>query len=262
MYGNGGILCGVAPTRTGAPGVWRLGEIANARASQIWPTEKDPYFSNVALLEHFNGPTGLQSFQHRGNSTFGVVQQSTASTSTPILAVGSSAIWKTSAEFTQSNYAKCEPYAIAAFAFGSGDWTVEFWVYPTSIANSPDLLDMRNNGSNGAFVRILVTSTGVIKLYVSSADRITSAAGAIVTNQWQFIACSRVSGTTRLFVDGTQVGSDWTDATSYGNASCAIMASASAGNRCNGYVNDVRITKGTGRYSSNFTRPAEPFPDY
>lgn len=263
MYGNGGILCGVAPTRTGAPGIWRIGEIANARASEIWPTEKDADFASVIFLEHFEGNSGREHFRNLGSGTPGLVAAPAVPTTRAELTNAASRFGKTSLHIASTNtMARCSTTASASYALGSGDFTIEFWIYPTSISNSPHLLDMRNGGANGAYPRIYCNSSGSLRYYVSSADRITSANGAIVTGQWQHIAVARVSGKTRMFVDGVQVGSDYTDGTTYANANPCCGNSGGGGGGCVGYFDECRITKGVGRYSSNFTPPVAPFPDY
>lgn len=262
MYGNGGILGGLPPKSTGAPGVWRLGEIACARADEVWPTEKDASFSSVIFLDHFDGVDGAEHFRNMGSGTPGLISTNSP-TSPGYLSATQKKFGRTSLYISSSApIVRSGSVASTAYALGAGDWTVEFWIYPTSLVNGRNLFDMRTGGINGAFLRIYCQADGGVRVYVSSADRITSAAGALVTNQWQFIACARVSGTTRLFIDGKQVGSDYTDGTTYGNASINCACSGGGGSALPCYFDELRVTKGVGRYSSGFTPPTKPFPDY
>lgn len=264
MYGNGGILGGPPPTRTGAPGVWKLSQIAAARANEIWPTLKDPSFASVVFLEHFEGVSGKEHFANYGSGTPGLAANPSVAATRADLTNAASKFGKTSLSVNSTNViARTGPTSVAAYALGTGDFTIEFWIYPTSaLVSGRHLFDMRTGGINGAFPRIYCNSDGSVRYYVSSADRITSAAGALVTGQWQHVAVARVSGTTRMFIDGTQVGSNYTDSTNYGNATINCMASGGGGVALIGYFDECRVTKGVGRYSANFTPPTLPFEDY
>lgn len=85
----------------------------------------------------------------------------------------------------------------------------------------------------------------------------------MAANTWAHVALSRVSGTTRLYVDGIEKGS-WADSTNYLTAPLRIgrsaFASASAED-FSGQVDEFRVTKGIGRYSANFTVPASAYPN-
>jgi hypothetical protein len=141
----------------------------------------------------------------------------------------------------------------AAFAFGTGDFTVEFWAYPT-VNNRQDWIDV----NNGTGPRLLVYYNGTNIVYnASNSDRITGPAMAL--NTWQHIAVSRVSGSTKLFINGTQVGSTYTDTTNYSSNQPVYVGKDGSGSTVvTGYMSNIRILKGTGLYTANTSTPTSP----
>jgi len=151
-------------------------------------------------------------------------------------------------------------------AVGSGDFTIEMWVYGA------------NSGSpvGGSYPRIFTFGTaqgsGCIESYnalgtmyvdISGAGGpITFTASTLLNSTWNHYAITRSGTSLKAFVNGTQVGS----ATNSTNINLAATTqswigaiSASAGN-FNGYIDDLRITKGYARYTANFTAPTAAFP--
>lgn len=262
MYGNGGILGGEPPRRTDAPGVWTIAEIACAKAKHDWPTVKDPYFSSVPALYHFDGADGASAFENAGSLQDSLQSTSQSAGNIASLSSAQSVFGGASLASNATGYARNGASGLAGLAFGTNDYTVEFFVRLSSVSVAQNLFDMRPNGGNGAFVLIDVTSSASVGVWVSSAYRINSANGAIASNVWTHVALSRVSGTTRLYVDGAQVGSDFADSINYGSACISCLSGGGGTNKASGYMDELRITKGVGRYSSGFSVPAEPFPDY
>ena len=146
------------------------------------------------------------------------------------------------------------------YTFGTSDYTVELWARWTLITGDQTLFDMRPASTNGNYL-VLHKDTTTIGFYFNSGERING--GTIAVDTWYHIALCRVSGTTRLFIDGTQVGSDYTDSNSYLSDSTTayrIGLSSFGTGQMSGYLGPGRITKGVGRYSANFTRPGWIFP--
>ena len=162
------------------------------------------------------------------------------------------------------DYLISSPNAAVLNTFGTGDFTVEFWMNSVSFANVNNekiVFDCRPLSTDGLYPCIYFFS-GQIRYFVNSADRITGS--TLNTGQWYHVALARSGSSTKLFVDGTQVGSTYTDTNNYlCGANRPIIASRGhtlGEYNYNGYIDDLRITKGYARYTSNFTPPALPFP--
>ena len=148
--------------------------------------------------------------------------------------------------------------------FGTGDFTVETWLYPTTVNTS--------TAYKGIISDELYSSTGgwalsqrddELSLWIKNTGGSWVsfvADGALTANQWQHIAVSYDSSTTttRLFVDGTVVASGTTSGWNLTGDQVEIGRSVS-GQEVAGYLFDVRATKGTARYTSNFTAPSASF---
>jgi Concanavalin A-like lectin/glucanases superfamily len=150
------------------------------------------------------------------------------------------------------------------YVFGSGDFTIEMWIYFNSVTAEQELYDARPASTQGAYPMLYLATNGTIRFWVSSADRITSSALSVST--WYHVALCRSGTSTRLFVNGTQAGSTYTDTTVYLNAAPTSSTSGrpwigrnsfNQSGTLNGYIDDLRITRGYARYTSNFTPPGE-----
>lgn len=175
-----------------------------------------------------------------------VYAAATATTGSPTVSTsGSGSIY-----FNGSSYFR---YAgQTPFAFGSGDWTIEFWINLTSSAASYSVIDFR--AGEGAYPTLYMSS-GKIKYYVSSADRITSTT-TITANTWFHIAVCRTGTSTKMYINGVQEGSTYTDGTTYlVGASAPVIGGTDP---MTGYMSNVRMVKGVCVYTGNFTSPIAP----
>jgi alpha-tubulin suppressor-like RCC1 family protein len=161
-----------------------------------------------------------------------------------------------------------EYYTVApntTLAFGAVDWTIEMWVFLKGYAaTSTTLYDTRpaGTGSTATYQLINISSTGFIGY--SSGAVVSDGIAIVPLNQWNHIAVSRQGSSTRLFLNGVQVGTTITDSVSYiVGASRPIIGSDgnvpnSAGYNFNGLMSNIRIVKGVAVYTGNFTVPTSP----
>jgi hypothetical protein len=149
------------------------------------------------------------------------------------------------------------------FGYGTGDFTIEVWAYFNSVVGSRTIIS-HLIGAAGVQPHIFIASNGTLGYYTNSVVRITSS--ALSTSTWYHIAVCRNSGSTKMFVNGTQAGSTYTDANNYGaTAPLGVGVYWSSGSALyndeffSGYLDDLRITKGFARYTANFTPPVSAF---
>jgi len=129
----------------------------------------------------------------------------------------------------------------ADFGYGTGSFLIEAWIRPTTASQTSVIVDHRPTATEGLYPTLRLQS-GVLQYYTNSAVRITGT--TITPNTWTFVQVARFAGTTRLYVGGVQVGSDYTDSNNYPTAAVKIGVNGvdlSAGFQ--GYMSDIRILK-------------------
>ena len=141
---------------------------------------------------------------------------------------------------------------------GNSDFTFETWMYETSHDANATLFDLRASGGNGYN---LISNSGTLKWQYGGGTAM-SAGSALSTNTWYHIALCRQGSSTKMFVNGSQTGSTYTDTNNYvAGTDRPIFAgngyNTSAG-YYTGYLQDIRLSVGKARYTSNFSVPTAP----
>lgn len=146
------------------------------------------------------------------------------------------------------------------FAFGSNPFTIEFWIYPTTVSGGAVVYDQRPSGSSGAQPMISFDGSGFLQYYTNAAYQIT-ATTAMAVNTWNHVALARSGTSTKLFLNGVQTGSTYTDSTVYVNGASRPVIAANGTNLLNpftGYISNLRVLNNTALYTANFTPPTAP----
>jgi len=136
------------------------------------------------------------------------------------------------------------------FAFGTGDFTIEVWVYLK--ANSVGVI-YSNEVANSLFLyldsgNLVVRNYGTTNLFNLTGPSL---------NTWTHIALSRSGTDLRLFFNGVQQGGTVTNSTNWTQNGTEIGAFNNGTQSLNGYLSNLRVLKGTALYTSNFTPPTK-----
>jgi hypothetical protein len=149
----------------------------------------------------------------------------------------------------------------ADYTFGSGEFTVECW--------------FNRAGGNGTgrcmigHVNTILTSHN-FNLALNTANRVMfDTTGPTVTGTttftatgWHHAAAVRTGDTLKLFVDGVQEGGDVAIVGDMGASTGALSVGRwgeANSQYWNGWIDEVRISKGIARWTANFTPPTLPY---
>ena len=156
------------------------------------------------------------------------------------------------------------------YDFYNGDFTVEAWVYVTSVSATQIIASCGPTGGSGFSAWTLqITSTGYLlfdTFYGGTEQFITATTNPLSANTWYHVAYTRASGTSRLFVSGNSCtfSGSITQQIISGGYPLTVGAGSYTGytGPMTGYIDDLRITKGYARYTANFTPPTAALPNY
>jgi hypothetical protein len=144
---------------------------------------------------------------------------------------------------------------------GSGDYTIEFWLYPVSLSGSfSGIIDTRTSGGVDTNGFAIYFSTSQLRFRTNGSDILTYS--SFPTGAWTYVAITRSgsgSNNTKLFINGTQQAQA-TNTTSFIQTSRFAIGTTYplSGDFYNGYIQDLRLTKGVARTIT--ASPTAPFP--
>jgi len=145
----------------------------------------------------------------------------------------------------------------SAFTIGTGDFTIETWLYPTSfkrfgtIFSTTSLFTVANNfylqtDANGN--KIILSSNGTVLLTSNNT---------INLNAWNHIAAVRSGTTLTIYINGLSQGSV-TNSQSFVSDTPNIGSVNATTYPISGYISNFRIVNGTAIYTANVTPPTQP----
>jgi|DEB0MinimDraft_6_1074348.scaffolds.fasta_scaffold20741_2 hypothetical protein len=210
-------------------------------------TGAEPYADNVSLLLNGNGDNNSTTFTD--SSSYG-------HTVTP---VGGAKISTTQNKFGGASmyFDGSGDYLTASDSsfiwYENSQLTIELWMRASSTATGEALLSGGNNGDDESWELRGGTN---LEFFTGYSGSLLSATFPSL-NTWHHVAITRDSTSIyRMYINGTEVNSTFTDEEGdYDNGTLRIGTNRAANSYYHGYLDDVRITIGVARYTSNFFTP-------
>ena len=226
----------------------------------------DSNWSSVVTLIHFDGVNASTSFHDSSLSGHTIAESFGGQIGTAEAAFGTA-----SADFVTNHGSgpciRVSPNGGSDFQFGSGTFTIECWVYPTT-SNNGWIMQTGVGGSGvGAWGLAYNSSTPALTFtYSTDGSTNTNISGTCTLglNTWTHVAADYDGTTLRVYASGSVVASG-----SLSGALYATTQELAIGNDnhtdsgpWNGYIDEMRVTKGVARYAGGFTPPTAAFPAY
>lgn len=214
----------------------------------------DPYWDNVVLALHFDGADDGtvvtdETGGHTANLNGGFV------TKTAIKKFGTA-----SGYFDGINNSVTFPDN-SQFNITGVDYTIDMWVYITALPTVGAWSTLIAKHYNTAGYRLLYNSDRKFHFSTDTgtANGFTTFADSFELNTWHHVTAVGSSGASLCFVDGILRG--YTASHTITNQTVTLKIGTTDGSAWwhTGYIDDLRLTKGVARWTSNFTPPTKEF---
>jgi hypothetical protein len=225
--------------------------------STVTFTGSDP---NTVLLLHMDGTDGSQTFVDSSVAVHSVTARGNAQIDTTESKFGGA-----SGLFDGSGDYLSIPDS-ADWVFGTGDFTVDFWVKRNSIGIRQLIVgQLASNGADGSasfIVEFRADNTVAVDFSISGTFQSFASTATIAdTANWHHLALVRSGNTLYLYIDGTQAATRAVSTAMTDSSSSLSVGRAGDFNAYyfNGWIDELRISKGVARWTSNFTPPTSPY---
>lgn len=220
------------------------------------PTSPPTAIAGTSILLNF---TNAQAFNQAAKSNITTFRDTSISTTQKQF--GTASLYNA---HTLSN-ASMTSRILTGMGLMLGTFTIEWWAYHSNLDGTNNHV-MLGPWSPSNYLLVRINGGTSFEVYTNGSGRVSvsTATAGILVNTWQHYALSCNNTTARMFVNGVQVGSSWSEPFALNTNFFVMFAeneTSSLPNQMPGYIDEVRITRGVARYTSNFTPPTAPFPD-
>lgn len=143
-----------------------------------------------------------------------------------------------------------------------GEFTIEAWLYAASISGPLSIINSHDTWSSSVWGVLEIAGDGKIGFLAGDTLPINISSNAAITvNTWTHVAVTRnAANLVNMYIDGVKQTAEVTSSATLAEASMQstglnVGSNTGSGHYLNGYLNDLRITKGKCRYTAAFTPP-------
>jgi len=234
-------------------------------------TGGDQYYNSCSLLLHFDGANGSTTFIDNSPVTKSFTATNGAAISTVQSKFGgASGFFDGTNDYVINNDAN----STWSFLHNNTTFTLELWFY-TSVTTVQSLISTDAASANIGF-NLALSSTNSRDIYFEiyrgvggSKLTVVSLGSVWSVNTWNHLAVvlNTSTQTVKIYLNGTEVATTSTSGFSFSSSDPSYALAigryqySAPGEYYNGYLDELRITKGIARYTGNFTPSTTAFPN-
>ena len=175
-------------------------------------------------------------------------------------AITGSTFFGNSSSNSNGSFLRIETGTTDDFAFGTGDFTIEFWFNRVLSTHQQHFYDFR--GTTNTNTVLLYMTSNVLYYFGNGAERITS--GTVPSGEWVHFALVRSSASTKMYFNGTQTGSTYSDSlnlvgpdegSGFIGSNGGTDGILPGGSYLSAHLSNFRVQKGKAEYTAAFTPP-------
>jgi hypothetical protein len=217
------------------------------------PTAPLTAITNTSLLCNFTNGGIIDAAMSNDLETVGGAQISTTQSKFG----GASMYFDGTGDYLRGN-------AFTAGLTGSGDFTIEGWVYISSLPGAEVSFCSTCESGGTGIIFGLGGGGNVNKLQLAIGNLSVGNPTVVdsvnfTTGAWVHFAAVRYNGTIYVYKNGTSIGTPTSASGTLDRQTVTVGAFPSGASTLTGYIDDLRITKGYARYTASFTAPVGPF---
>lgn len=231
-------------------------------------------FSNITLLFNLTSDvdTNVKSWLHMNGANGGTLfpgEVGSAWVPSSVTTVTATKKFGTASALFNANGDRLSTPSSAVFDFGTGNFTIEQWVYPTSSANNDFIISRTTSGATKAdgwglyHSTASATSDGWV-FWAGTAAAGSTGTFSIPLNTWNHVVVQRISGTVNVSVNGIQVAQKTGLSGNYDTVNTIAYGDPVAGvgvNSAKMYLDETRISSAA-RWNSGGTDYSPPYAEY
>jgi hypothetical protein len=134
------------------------------------------------------------------------------------------------------------------------DFTIDAWIY-RNVAGAAHNIYSNRSASVADGLEFRVNANNTLQVFYTGAGNSLTSTGTLSAGQWYHVAAVRSSTTVYLFINGVLDSNTSIGNGTVGTGTPKIGVDNGGTSGFNGYIADLRVTRGTALYTSTFTPP-------
>ena len=234
-------------------------------AVPVGTTTGDVYYPQTSLLMHFNGTNGSTTMTDNSKNNTTVTSVNGSAISTAQSKFGGSSVL-----FDGTNDYLTTTYNTSLLDWWTANYTLEMWVYAISFPAATgsggsigNLIGNMSFNSDTNYWSFGTNSSGNVKFYYYNGSPQSFTSNLTLSlNVWTHLAMVKSSAGVDIYVNGVKSSTTHTiSGTPQSSTGTSFTIGAYTNGFYNGYIDELRITNGIARYTSNFTPQTTQFLD-